>query len=105
MERGIKTTILQNRIVFLTANSLCNCVKCSENYTFYNDSGTESGLADGVDVAGEVEHLVGAAPLVITPGCQLYFFSVFARANTARRRGRAYRWAEDSASHLSSLKS
>ena len=32
----------------------------------------DSGLADGVDVAGQVEHLVGEAPLVVVPGDQLH---------------------------------
>ena len=31
----------------------------------------DSGLADLVDVAGEVKHLVGEAPLVVVPGDEL----------------------------------
>ena len=51
-------------IVSLTANRFHNCIKSSENYTFYNDLRSKSGLADGVDVTGQVDHLVGEAPLV-----------------------------------------
>jgi len=34
-----------------------------------------SGLADGVNVTGEVEHLVGEAPLVVVPGAHIRHFS------------------------------
>ena len=35
----------------------------------------ESGLADAVDVTGEVEHLVGEAPLIVIP--LLRYSSIF----------------------------
>ena len=34
----------------------------------------ESGLADAVDVTGEVEHLVGEAPLVVVLGLDVSWF-------------------------------
>ena len=36
----------------------------------------ESGLADAVDVTGEVEHLVGEAPLIVIPCNELYKVAV-----------------------------
>ena len=51
-------------IVSLTANRFHNCFKSSRNYTFCSNLRSKSGLADLVDVTGEVDHLVGEAPLV-----------------------------------------
>ena len=36
----------------------------------------KSCLADAVDVTGEVEHLVGEAPLIVIPGNQLHEVAV-----------------------------
>ncbi len=52
-------------IVSLTENRFHNWLKSSGNYSVLHELGTNSGLADGVDVTGEVEHLVGEAPQII----------------------------------------
>ena len=56
----------------LTENSFHNCFKSSGNYSFLKDFGTRLGLADAVDVTGEVEHLVGEAPLIVVPCDELH---------------------------------
>ena len=39
-------------------------------------SRSDLGLADAVDVTGEVEHLVGEAPLIVIPCNELYKVAV-----------------------------
>ena len=49
---------------FLTEKVFRNYLKSSGKLPIQSNSGTELSLADLVDVAGEVEHLVGEAPLI-----------------------------------------
>ena len=55
----------------LTENSFHNCFKSSGNYSDLQDLSTKSGLANRINMSGEVEHLVGEAPLIVVPGDEL----------------------------------